>query len=140
LATSLLVAYAILALGLPLDAYFASFQPTRERLPLILAIAAGTLPYFIADEWLTRGPHAARLGYAVTKLLFVISLGIAVALNPPRLFFLVIIIPVILMFLSIYGLFSLWTYRRTGSPLIAGIANALAIAWAIAVTFPAIGD
>jgi hypothetical protein len=41
-----------------------------------------------------------------------------------------------LLFFLIYGLFSAWAYRRTGHPFVAGIANAFAFAWAIAVTFP----
>ena len=53
-----------------------------------------------------------------------------------RLFFLVIIVPVIGLFFLVYGLFSTWIYRRTGHPLVAAIANAIAFAWAIGVTFP----
>lgn len=63
-------------------------------------------------------------------------MALAVALNPAKLFFLVIIAPVILVFFAIYGLFSSWAYRQTNHPLVGGFANALALAWAIAVTFP----
>ena len=96
----------------------------------------GTLPYFLADEWLTRGAGAPRGAYAFTKLCFLVSLAIAVALNLEKLFFLIIIAAVILLFFVIYGLFSAWTYRATRHPLIGGCSNALAFAWAIAVTFP----
>jgi hypothetical protein len=72
----------------------------------------------------------------VTKLCFLLSLTLAVMLNLPRLFFLIIIVPMILLFLIIYGLFSTWAYRRTWHPLVGALANALAFAWAIAVTFP----
>jgi hypothetical protein len=65
-----------------------------------------------------------------------VSLALAVALDPYRLFFLVIIVPVIVLFFIIYGIQSRWIYRRTGLPLIAGIANAVAFAWAIGCTFP----
>ena len=135
-ATLLVAAYSIFAFGAPLDRYVLSFSPIPERLPLILAVLAGTLPFFLADEWLTRGPGAARGGYPVTKLLFLISLAIAVALNLKKLFFLIIIIPIILIFFIIYGFFSGWVNRRTGNPLVSGTATALAFAWAIAVTFP----
>ena len=67
------------------------------------------------------------------------SLVLAIALNPPRLFFLIIIVPVILLFLVVYGLFSGWAYRRTGQPLVGAVAVALAFAWAIAATFPVVG-
>jgi hypothetical protein len=135
-ATILVAAYSIFAFGAPLDRYVLSFSPIPERVPLILAVLAGTLPFFIADEWLTRGQGAARGGYPVTKLLFLTSLALAVLLNFKKLFFLILIIPVILIFFIIYGFFSGWVNRRTGNPLVSGAANALAFAWAIAATFP----
>lgn len=135
-AATALAAYSILAIGLPIDAYVTSFLPTPGRAPLILAILCGTLPYFAADEWLTRGPGAPRGAYALTKLCFLLSLALAIELNLPRLFFLIIIVPVILAFFVVYGLFSTWAYRRTRHPLVGALANALAFAWAIAVTFP----
>jgi pimeloyl-ACP methyl ester carboxylesterase len=128
------VAFGFLALVWPIDRYFTSFIPGPQRFVLILAMLVGTTIFFLSDEWLTRaGPRGA---YAVSKVLFLISLALAVALDPYRLFFLVIIIPEILLFFFIYGLFSVWTYRRTGHPFVAGIASAVAFAWAIGVTFP----
>lgn len=135
-ATLLVAAYSIFALGIPLDRYVLSFSPIPERVPLIFAVLAGTAPFFLADEWLTRGQGAARGAYTATKLLFLISLAIAVALNFKKLFFLMLIIPIILIFFIVYGLFSGFVNRQTGNPLVAGAANALAFAWAIAVTFP----
>jgi hypothetical protein len=135
-ATLLVAAYSIFAFGAPLDRYVLSFSPIPERVPLILAVLAGTLPFFLADEWLTRGQGAVRGSYPVTKLLFLISLAIAVALNFEKLFFLILVIPIIVIFFIIYGLFSGWANRQTGNPLVSGAANALAFAWAIAVTFP----
>jgi len=82
---------------------------------------------------------ARRGAYAVTKLGFLLSLMLAVALNVERLFFLVIIIPVMLILFVTFGLFSAWAYGRTGHPFVGGLANALIFAWAIAVTFPVIG-
>ena len=75
------VAYNIFAFGLPLDAYVFSFMPIEPRLPLIAAIACGTLPYFIADEWMTHGAGARRGAYALAKFCFLLSLAVAVALN-----------------------------------------------------------
>ncbi len=135
-ATILVATYSIFAFGAPLDRYVLSFSPIPEQVPLILAMLAGTVPFFLADEWLTRGQGAARGSYLVTKLLFLISLAIAVALNVKKLFFLITIIPVILIFFIICGFFSGWVNRRTGNPLVGGAANALAFAWAIGVTFP----
>ena len=131
-----LAVYSIVFFGLPIDWFVASFWPIPARVPLIGAMLVGTLPYFLTDEWLTRGPAAPRGAYAFTKLCFLVSLAGAVALNLEKLFFLIIIAVVILLFFVIYGLFSAWTYRATRHPLIGGASNALAFAWAIAVTFP----
>jgi len=135
-AVMLVMAYEALALFWPLDHYFANFVPALNRMPIVLAMMIGTLCYFLSDEWLTHGTHSGRGAYALSKLIFLVSLGIATALDFERLFFLMIIIPVILLFFLIFGLFSSWIYKSTGDPLVAGIAHAFAFAWAIGVTFP----
>ena len=138
LAAIAVCAYSLLALGLPLNAYVVSFIPGLWRLPLVAAVMAGTLPYFVADEWLTRRLSPLRGAYAATKFCFLLSLVIAVALNLEKLFFLVIIIPAILLLFAIFGLFSAWINRRTGQPLLAALSNALFFAWFIAGTFPVV--
>ena len=130
--------YNTIAFGLPLNAYVFSFLPIPSRVPLIAAIACGTVPYFIADEWLTRGATARHGAYALTKLCFLLSLAIAVVLNPQKLFFLAIIVPAILLLFLAFGMISRWSYRATRHPLPGAIANAALFAWAIAVTFPMI--
>jgi dienelactone hydrolase len=132
------VAYGFLGLVWPLDTHVTSFIPVGSRPLLIAVLMVGTLFYFLSDEWLTRGRGAARGAYAVSKLAFMVSLAIAVALDPHRLFFLAMIVPVIVPFFLVYGLLSRWIYNSTGHPLIAGVASALAFAWAIGVTFPLI--
>lgn len=129
-------AYALLAVGVPVDRYVFNVRPEAVRLPLILVLCAGTLPYFLADEWLTRDSGAPWGAYVVSKLCFLLSLVLAIALNPQRLFFLAIIVPAILLLFVIYGLFSRWAGRRTGHPAVAATANALAFGCFIAVTFP----
>ncbi|HSG48881.1 MAG TPA: alpha/beta hydrolase [Longimicrobiales bacterium] len=134
--SGMMVAFFLLLVAWPLDRFFTSFFPVAERLPLLLAVLAGTLPYFLADEWLTRGAGARRGAYAFTKLLFLLSLVLAVALDFRGLFFLVLIVPLVLAFFAVHGLFSRWAYRATGSPLVAALGNAVAFAWALSVTFP----
>jgi alpha/beta superfamily hydrolase len=129
-------AYYTLALGVPLDAYVVSFAPTMRRLTLLPVIFAGCAAYFLADEWLTRGQGAARGGYAFSKFCFVASLALAVALNPRRLFFLVIISIVVVILLAVYGLVGHWVYARTRDPLPGALGAAFGLAWAIAVCFP----
>ncbi|TVQ33046.1 MAG: alpha/beta fold hydrolase [Geminicoccaceae bacterium] len=139
LAATLTALYAVLALGLPLDRFFTAYLPIPERWPLVAAMALGMFPFFLADEFLTRGTKGRYGRYAFTKLCFLLSLGFAVALDFERLFFLLIIVPVIIPCFVVYGLLSEWAYRRTHHPAPGGIANALAFAWAIAVTFPLLG-
>jgi predicted alpha/beta hydrolase len=138
IAASAVAAYNIIAFGLPIDTYVFSFLPIPPRIPLIAAIACGTLPYFVADEWLTRGTDSRRGAYALTKFCFLVSLAVAVALNPTKLFFLVIILPAILLLFLAFGLISRWSYAATHHPLPGALANAAVFAWAIAVTFPMI--
>ncbi|WP_248306891.1 alpha/beta fold hydrolase [Bosea sp. AAP35] len=134
--TLALMLFGLVALVWPVHSFVTAFVPAGHRLPLFAATLAGTLIYFLADEWLTRGPGAARGAYLTSKLAFLVSLGLAVALDFQRLFFLLIIVPVIVLFFLVYGLFSAWAFRRSGHPFMAGTANAFAFAWAIAATFP----
>jgi membrane associated rhomboid family serine protease len=68
----------------------------------------------------------------------VVSLGIAVALNPNRLFFLVIIVPVVIVLFTVYGVVSGWVYSKTNDPRVGALGAAFGLAYAIAVTFPII--
>ena len=131
-------AYNIVAFGLPIDTYVFSFLPVSPRVPLIVAVACGTVPYFVVDEWLTRGSEAKRGAYTLTKLCFLLSLAIAVALNLMKLFFLIIIVPAILLQFLTFGLISRWSYMATHHPLPGALGSAVVFAWAIAVTFPMI--
>jgi hypothetical protein len=139
LALVLVTGWALLAVGLPMDRYVFNVRPEPLRLPLVLALLAGTLPWFLADEWLTRSPVAPRAAYLVTKACFLLSLVGAIALNPQRLFFLAILVPAILLLFVVYGLFSRWIHRATGHPAPAAVAHAVAFAAFIAVTFPLVG-
>jgi len=136
LAAAAMAAYGFIGLVLPTDTYVTSFFPGPERQVIVAALLVGTLLYFFADEWLTRGVGAARGAYPASKLAFLTSLALALALDFERLFFLALIVPVIGVFFIVHGLFSGWAYARVGHPFAAATANAIAFSWAIAVTFP----
>ncbi|MBK1720842.1 alpha/beta hydrolase [Thiocystis violacea] len=131
--------YFTLVFGLATDHFVTALLPGPERTWVVLAMLAGTLSYFTADEWLTRGEGAARGAYAFTKLLFLLSLLLAVGLNLNELFFLIIIVPAILVLFFVYGVMSGWVYRRAKHPWVSAIALAVAFATATAVTFPLVG-
>ncbi|MEM6848071.1 MAG: alpha/beta fold hydrolase [Pseudomonadota bacterium] len=134
--TVAVTAYAAGVFGYVIEATITIYHPVPARFPLFAVMLAGTLSYFLASEWATRGEGAGRGAAAAEKIGFVVSLAIAVALDFERLFFLIIIVPVIALFFVIYGLFGRWSFRRTGHPVPGAVATAVAFAWGITVTFP----
>lgn len=131
-----LAAYGILVFGGALNRYAASFVPDLTRLPIILAIAMGAVPYMLADSLATEAGRAALWRVLRARAAFLASLGIAVAFDVERLFFLLLIIPVIVVFFIIFGLMGGWVGRRTLSPSAPGIGLGLILAWALGVSFP----
>lgn len=131
-----LAGYGILVFGSALDRYVASFWPIPSRLPIIAAIAVGALTYMLADGLITEAGRAALWRVLAARGTFIASLGYAVALDTKRLFFLLIIIPIIVLFFTTFGLMSGWVGRRSGSPSAVGIGLGLILAWALGVSFP----
>ena len=132
-----LVAFlAIGVIGGLLDRYVASFLPTAERLLIIAGLALGAVSYLISDAILTDGGRASLWRVILARGGFLVSLMAAVALNFDRLMFLLIILPIILLFFLIFGTMSGWIGRRTGLPAVGGIGFGLLLAWALGVTFP----
>ncbi len=134
--TVALAAYGIFVFGGALDRYVASFMPNAARLPIIAAIAVGAVPYMLADSLALNGGMASYWRVFLARGAFLASLGVAVAFDFKRLFFLLIIIPVIILYFVIFGLMGGWTGRRTQSPLAVGIALGLILAWSLGVSFP----
>jgi dienelactone hydrolase len=130
--------YSVVMLGWALDATVTSLAPIPARLPIALAMLAGTLAFFLAVEWLVRGEHRTRGAYAAATLAFAASLALAVALDFQRLFFLIIIVPVVIPMFIVFGFLSSWCARRTGHPFVGAVASAIAFGLAIAATFPMI--
>lgn len=130
--------YVLLTFGLPAQHFLLNYFPPAPRWWVFTAVFVAMLPYFLADEWLTRGSGAPRGAYAITKVLFVIALAAAIALDA-RLFFLVLVAPVFILYFVLYGLFSRWLFRATGTPLPGALANAAIFAWFVAAVFPLVG-
>ncbi len=138
LGAAAMAGWGLLAVGGALEAQVSSFWPTAARAPLLGLMLLGMIPWFLADEWLTRGTGAPRWAYAASKAAFLLSLAGAVALDLERLFFLIILAPALVLFFLVFGLFSGWTYRATGHPAAGALANALIFAVAVASVFPQI--
>ncbi|WP_299622319.1 alpha/beta hydrolase [Pelagibius sp.] len=131
-----LAVFGIGVFGLALDRYAASFVPHLGRVPVILALAVGAVPFMLADSLLTEAGRARLWRRVAARLALLASLGLAVALDFERLFFLIMVLPVIVLFFLIFGLMGRWVGRRSGTAMAPGLALGLILAWALGVTFP----
>ncbi|MBY4894309.1 alpha/beta hydrolase [Rhodobacteraceae bacterium N5(2021)] len=131
-----LAAFGIGVFGMLLDRYAASFVPHAGRLLIIAAIVPGAVLAMWADAALTQATRATLWQRAIVRGGFMGSLGIAVALDFERLFFLLLIFPVILLFYGTFGMMGRWVGRRTGSSLAVGIGLGVLLGWALGVSFP----
>jgi dienelactone hydrolase len=137
IAVGLAVAFfGIAVFGGALDRYVASFFPNPQRLLVIAVLAVGAVPYLLADALLTEGGRAGLGRVLLVRGAFLGSLMIAVALDFERLMFLVIILPVIVLFYLIFGTLAGWVGRQTGLPAAGGLGIGLVLAWALGCTFP----
>ncbi len=135
LATGLLVLWGIGVFGLALDRHAASFWPSPERLAIIALLALGTVPFMLADATLTEAGRAPLWRRLAARAAFVVSLGLAGAINPAELMFVIIVLPVVLLFFLVHGLMGRWVARRAGAGA-AGLGLGLCLAWALGVSFP----
>ena len=128
--------FGIVLLGGVIDRYLASFVPHPGRVAVIAGLALGAVPFMLGDGLLSGGGQGAIWRVVMARLAFLGSLGLAVALNFEALFFLLIILPVIVLFFLLFGTMSGWVGRRTGLPAAGGIGLGLVLAWSLGVTFP----
>ncbi|MFL4468460.1 alpha/beta hydrolase [Tateyamaria armeniaca] len=128
---AVLVACAVF--GFAMDRYAANFWPTDARWWIVAAMLIGTLPYMIADSVLTA--NQGLWGRLCTRVSFLASLAIAVALDFEGLFFLILIAPVLILFYAVFGTMGRAALMRSG-PLSSGLALGVVLAWALGVSFP----
>jgi hypothetical protein len=87
----------------------------------------------LADMMLTGN---AGLGKRIlVRMAFLVSLGIAVALDFSGLFFLIMIAPVLVLFYLVFGTMGRDVVAKVG-PLAPGLALGVVLAWALGVSFP----
>lgn len=134
--TILCTAFVVSAFGSLIHAYGANFALAGSRWWVFAAILVGTLTFCLAEERLVRSLGGSSWHYLATKTGFIISMITAIALDLSALFFLIIILPVIVVIFAIHTLYSLWLGGRTGSVLVPAGVNAVTYAWALAATFP----
>jgi hypothetical protein len=132
---ALLLLWGLVFLGLALDRYAASFFPTPGRLWLILALLPGAVLFLLADAAVTRAGRGALWQRVVARLAFLVSLGLAAALRPEDLGFVLLVLPVVLLFFLVHGTLGRWLAQAAGGPS-AGLALGLVLAWTLGVSFP----
>jgi hypothetical protein len=129
-------AFGIGGFGWAIDSYFTQFFPVGARVAVIAAVAAGALPYMLADAILTEGGRAPLWRVVALRGAALLSLGLAVALDFEALFFLILILPLILVFFLVFWTVGGWIGRATWRPAAGGLGLGLTLAWALGVTFP----
>lgn len=119
--------------GAALNRYAANFWPTPGRFWIVLVMMIGAVVYMVSDTLLSA--RTTRLRRLSLRASFLISLGIAVALDFDGLFFLIMIAPVLVLFYLIFGTMGRQAAIRSG-PLSPGLALGVVLAWALGVSFP----
>ena len=132
-AVAVLLIWGLVVFGLALNRYGANFWPIWERVPILVALAVGAVPFMFADAHAAFG--APLLHRVVLRIGFLASLVAAVALDFDGLFFLIMIAPVIVLFFLTFGMMGRAFARRAG-PATSGLALGLVLAWALGVSFP----
>lgn len=134
-AAGVLALWGIVVFGLALDRYAASFWPTLQRLPIIAALCLGTVPAMLADAYLTQAGNAALWRRVLARVSLFTSLAIAAILDPDQLMFVLIVLPVFVLFFLVHGVMGRWIGHRAGATA-AGLGLGLCLAWALGVSFP----
>ncbi len=134
-ALAALLFWGLAVFGGALDRYVASFWPSGDRWTIVAVLALGTVPAMLADATLTDAGQAALWRRLAAKAGFFLSLALAVALDFEGLFFLLIVLPVIVLFFLVYGLLGRWAGRGATASTV-GLGLGVILAWALGVTFP----
>lgn len=134
-AVAAVVVWGLGLFGLALDRYAASFWPAGDRLAIIAILCLGTVPFMLADAHVTGAGRGALWRRIVARLALFVSLGVAGAVNPAELMFVLIVLPVFLLFFLVHGLMGRWVAQRAGATA-AGLGLGLCLGWALGVSFP----
>jgi pimeloyl-ACP methyl ester carboxylesterase len=126
--------YLLILIGGVAHLTFLNFIPTSGRLPWIALFLLLMAPYFLVDAAL-RPLGWGRLG---ARAIFVGSLLFGTVLRPDSSFVL-LILPLFLMFFGLLALVGGRVTRRTAQPLIAALVGALLFAWMLGIALPFTG-
>jgi len=131
-----LAAYALLTFGFVAHLTWNNFALVGDRAWIGVVLFVCCFVFFLADEIVVARPSRGRrlALYALTKLIVLVSLLIAVAaLGAPG--FLLLLLPVMVILFLWHGLYSHWLFGITGRPWAGALVNAAVFAWTISATF-----
>ena len=128
--------FGIVVFGGGVERYVTTFLPHSGRALVIFGLILGAVPFSLGDALVTGGGQSAWWRVLVVRTAFLASLGGAVALDFEGLFFLIIILPVIIVFFLLFGSMAGWVGRRTSLASVGGIGMGVVLAWSLGVTFP----
>ncbi|MBJ3764514.1 alpha/beta fold hydrolase [Maribius pontilimi] len=129
---ALLLLWGLALFAPALDRYGAAFVPTGTRLPVMVLLGLGTIPFCLADALIARA--SGWLAWLGLRLLPIVTLFAAMLITP-RLGVAFTVLPVLVLFWLVYGLAGRWVRARTG-PETSGLALGLILAWALAASTP----
>lgn len=132
----ILTAYALITFGLPAHLAWNNFALVGDRAWIAAVLFVCCFLFFWADEMMVaRHSRRARLAlYAITKVIVIVALLIAVFfLGAPG--FLLLLLPVMVALFAWFGLYSHWLYGLTRTPWAGALLNAAVFAWVTAATF-----
>jgi hypothetical protein len=133
-----LLAIAV-TLGYPTQAQLLSVLPTGIRWWLLVVFVAAAALFTTIDTVLVAHPAAPPGAAAVTTLGLFAAWLTAIALNPARLGFLLIVGPLLAAFVVGFGVLGLLAARRTGRPALGIGIRAGTFGWIVCVAFPLVG-
>ena len=135
LAVFLLVLWGIVLFGFAADRYAANFVPTLQRIYIILALSIGTIPVMVADAYATDAGKGTIWTRVLVRIALISSLVAAAIIDPYELTFIIIALPVFVLFFLVHGVMGRWVGQRGGANA-AGLGLGICLAWALGVSFP----
>jgi hypothetical protein len=135
LAVFLLVLWGIVLFGFAADRYAANFVPTLQRIYIILALSIGTIPIMVADAYATDAGKGTIWTRVLVRIALISSLVAAAIIDPYELTFIIIALPVFVLFFLVHGVMGRWVGQRGGANA-AGLGLGICLAWALGVSFP----
>ena len=135
LALCVILVWGIVLFGFASDRYAASFFPTPQRIFIILALTIGTIPVMIADAYATNAGYGSIWARIFSRVALISSLVAAAIINPYELTFIILVLPVLILFFLVHGAMGRWIGQRAGANS-AGLGLGICLAWALGVSFP----